>query len=271
MIQTITTRRSFKTLFLIFLLAFLTGCAATGKYSNPADPYEGFNRGVHKFNKKLDTYALKPIARLYKAIVPKPISRAISNFFGNLGEVPTVINDVLQANFYLAISDSWRFLINTTVGVGGLFDVATQMDLPRHKQDLGLTLARWGYTKSAYLVLPFFGPNTVRDAIALPINYSLFTVYPHIQNIPLRNSLIALNIVNRRATLLDLEKLVNQASFDPYVFERNAYLQRRKFLIKRISHTESEPTDDKDDVYLETGTSTKENQDDEYYLEDETS
>jgi len=242
-------RNLIKPVLLLLVAIFISGCASTGgRFNNPADPIEGFNRGVHHFNRTLDDYALKPLAKLYNFILPRTIITHINNFFSNIGEIPTIANDLLQFNIPQALSDFWRLLVNSTVGIAGFFDVASDIGLHHHSTDLGLTFKKWGYENSAYLVLPFFGPSTVRDAIALPINYTLFSVYPRIHDTTLRYSLIGWNIVNRRAVLLEIEDVVRQAAIDRYIFERNAYLQRRKFLSRR---TAGEDELDEEDLYFE--------------------
>lgn len=207
------------------------------------DPYENYNRHAFRLNQTLDKVFFRPIATVYKTILPWPVTKGISNFFSNLEQVPTIINDVLQANFYAATADTWRLFINTTIGLGGFIDVASRIDLPAHTQDFGLTLAKWGYKSSAYLVVPILGPRTVRDTISWPINYGVFSVYPYINDIAWRNGLTAGSFVNARAQLLDFDQTLKQVSFDPYVFQRNAYLQRRSYLIQQ-NNTSKASTDD---------------------------
>lgn len=200
---------------------------------NPEDPYEPFNRVMFTFNDWVDKLVLKPVATVYNAVFPKPVTKCFSNFYSNIDNVPTIINDVLQFNFYQATSDTWRLLINSTVGILGLFDVATHIGLEPNSEDFGLTLARWGYEKSNYLVLPFLGPQTVRDAISWPINYQYMTIYPAINPISARYQLYTAGIVVRRAELLRYQDVFQQATLDKYVFMRNAYMQRRAYLIER--------------------------------------
>ena len=220
--------------------------AADGlKPINPDDPYEPFNRVMFTFNDKLDKFVLKPIATLYNKIIPKPLTKGISNFFSNVDTVPTVANDVLQANFYQATSDAWRLVINTTVGILGFFDVATTVGLEYNYEDLGLTFARWGVTSSNYLVLPFLGPSTVRDAIAWPINYEYLTIYPYITPVSARYELYFTNLISKRADYLHYNDVMEQATLDKYVFMRNAYMQRRAYLIERNKQLGDPYLDDK--------------------------
>ena len=198
---------------------------------------DSYNRNMHGFNQGFDAMLLKPAADTYNAVTPYPIQKGISNVFANVAQIPTIINDVLQADPKQALSDTWRLAVNTTLGIGGIFDVAEHMGLPPHKEDLGLTFATWGWKKSRYFVIPVLGPSTFRDALAILPNYYLFTVYPHIK--PARDvwALIVANAISYRASFLGFEGVRKNAAFDPYVFEKNAYLQRRNFLIEEnIAH-----------------------------------
>jgi phospholipid-binding lipoprotein MlaA len=148
-----------------------------------------------------------------------------------LGQLPTVANDILQLNFYQAMNDSWRFVINSTVGIGGLFDVASRIGLKYYANDFGLTLAIWGWRDSTYLVLPLFGPNTIRDVVEIPVDY-YFSVYPYLRPPSRSWQLYGLGIIDRRAQLLQFQSVFEQAAIDKYVFTRNAYLQRRAYQIE---------------------------------------
>ena len=210
---------------------------------NLNDPYENYNRHAYKMNKKLDQVIFKPAATLYKAATPAPVRKGVNNFLSNLSQVPTVINDVLQGNFRGAGKDLARFAVNTTVGLAGFIDVASNMGLEKNPQDFGLTLAKWGYQCSNYVVLPILGPSTVRDTINWPIYYQM-TVYPYIPDESLRYTLLGLDFIDTRTQLLDIDPVIEQ-SFDPYVFERDAYLQRRNYLIRKnagLSDKEATPT-----------------------------
>lgn len=208
----------------------LIGCATTAS-KDKRDPFETFNRHAYHLNKAIDTVILTPAATIYNGVVPWPARKGISNFFSNLNEVPTFVNNLLQANPKAAYATFWRFAINSTLGIGGLFDVATKLGLPQRREDFGLTLAKWGDKHSPYLVLPILGPLTVRDAFAKPFDY-LFSIYPHVPVNP-RNYMYATNIVNLRASLLEVQGVVDEAALDPYTFEKNAYLQHRDSLIKQ--------------------------------------
>jgi phospholipid-binding lipoprotein MlaA len=196
------------------------------------DPYESFNRVIFNMNEFIDRAALKPLATLYKNIMPKPLSKGVSNFFANFYTIPTVMNDLLQGNFYQTTSDAWRFTINSTIGVLGFFDVASSMGLEPNTEDFGLTLAQWGYKNSNYLVLPIFGPSTVRDGVfGLPI-YSFMTPYAYIP-MDVSYSIYALDITSRRAEMLNYQGVLDQVMLDKYSFLRDAYLQRRAYQIQR--------------------------------------
>lgn len=215
-------------------MIFNSGSALAQKPTNPNDPYESFNRAMFQFNEFVDRFFLKPAGQLYNAIVPHPLAKGLTNFFNNVDNVPTVINDVLQGNFYQASSDVWRLAINTTIGIGGLFDVAQRMGLEPNSEDFGLTLAQWGYNNSTYLVLPFLGSTTFRDGfIGFPTTYYGMSVYPYINPTRTRYELYMGSIIVRRADVLTYEGLLNQMSFDKYVFMRDAYIQHRNYLIQR--------------------------------------
>ncbi len=201
-------------------------------YAANKDPYETFNRPMFVINDWLDRLILKPIAVLYTKLMPKPLAKGVINVYNNIDTVPTLLNDMLQGNFYQAVNDSWRLGINTTIGLGGLFDVASGIGLEPNKQDFGLTLAQWGWVNSNYLVLPILGPGTVRDQLAIYPNYYL-TIYPYIESDTLEYGLLAGSFIVRRAELLRYQGVFEQAALDKYTFVRDAYLQRRAYLIER--------------------------------------
>lgn len=222
-------------------LLLSAGCAAT-KGGDSIDPYEHLNRKIFKFNTTIDKAVIRPIAKGYDFIVPPPVKRGVNNFVHNLNTIPDTINDILQLNFRQACSDGWRLVINTTAGVGGLFDVASHMELKRNYQDFGLTLAKWG-AETPYIVIPILGPSTVSDALGIVTNYYLFTIYPYIPDHNLRLGLLALDLVNLRVNLLSTDKMREQA-FDPYIFVRNAYLQRRANFVSRNAPQQQKDTQD---------------------------
>ena len=192
------------------------------------DPWEGVNRSIFAFNDTLDTYALKPLAQGYQFITPRMVQDGIHNVFNNLGEVKNLANNVLQAKFHSAGVDTSRFLLNSTLGLVGMIDVATPMGLQRSDQDFGQTLGHWGVNSGPYLVLPFLGPSTLRDAPAiLPDAYANPVRY--IGDVPTRNSVYGVSMIDGRAQYLKSEKLITG---DKYNFIRSVYLQSRAFKIQ---------------------------------------
>jgi len=196
--------------------------------SEESDPWEGFNRGVFAFNDTLDKYFLKPVATGYDRFTPQVVQTGIGNFFSNLGEVSTIVNDLLQGKFKQAGLDSTRFLVNTTVGVVGLIDVGSRIGLEQHDEDFGQTFGYWGMGPGPYLMLPLLGPSTVRDAFGRVPDYYI-SVYDAVDDESVTYALRGLDIVDTRAGLLEVEKLV---AGDRYTFFREAYLQRRDFQVR---------------------------------------
>lgn len=195
---------------------------------NPDDPWEGFNRKMFAFNDTVDTYTLKPVAKGYKAITPDPVERGISRMFSNVGEVVNVVNDLLQGKFRQAGNDTGRFVINTTIGLVGFFDVADHFGLPKNDgEDFGQTLGVWGVDSGPYLVLPLFGPSTVRDGPARIVDRFINPIN-EIDHVPTRNQIYGAEVISTRADLLEAEKFVRG---ERYSFIRDAYLQRRQFLL----------------------------------------
>jgi len=212
---------------LLLLLALPLSFIYASDDENNLDPWEGFNRITFKFNDTLDNYALRPLALGYTKITPKPMQYGIHNVFNNLGEIKNLSNNLLQANFLAAGKDTSRFLINSTLGILGLFDVASNMGMERSNQDFGITLARWGVPSGPYLVLPFLGPSTVRDSVSLVPDGMLSITYQlHPEHD--RYYFALLNGIDMRASLLDAEKIM---SGDKYLFLRNIYLQNRAYKI----------------------------------------
>lgn len=230
-----------KFLLSCLLAIVVTGCATTDK-----DPLEGINRGVYKFNDVADRAVIKPVATAYKSVAPTFIRKGFNNFFNNLRSITTVLNDLLQFKFAHAFTDAGRFVINSTFGLAGFIDVASMGNIPNHKEDFGQTLAYWGVGNGAYLVLPFLGPSTLRDATGLAVDF--FTTDPitythNIGEVRLSNQLRVAQFIDIRTELLDAGDLVDNASLDPYSFLRDAYLQRRANLIAD-GVASDKPTDD---------------------------
>jgi len=211
-----------------FCMLFLSGCVTVGP--NLDDPYEKINRKIYSFNSVFDKYILKPPAKLYAFAVPAPVRAGVNNVYNNINMFPTVANDLLQAEFQQAILDTWRFIINSSMGIAGIFDVASLCQLPLHENDLGITFAKWGDKHSPYIIIPFLGPSTIRDGFGLMFDYTFFTPYPYIHEDYIIESVLALRYIDLRSRMFDTDKLISQAP-DPYAFMREAYLQHRNFLI----------------------------------------
>lgn len=242
------TRRLFKTrgikkTLMASCAALCLTTAAAHAGDNPEDPWEGFNRGVFGFNKFADTYVLKPVAKGYDWVVPQPIDNGISNVFDNLGETKNFLNDVLQFKFADAGTDVTRFVINTTVGVLGIFDFASGWGFDKNTEDFGQTLATWGFGTGPYVVLPFLGPSNIRDGIGLiPDAYSVPQAY--IDHDQTKWSVYGVDVIDTRADLLAAEELVQG---DEYSFIRDVYLQRREFLASDGAVEDDFISDDFDD------------------------
>jgi phospholipid-binding lipoprotein MlaA len=221
--------RAFQLGKLAVAAALLAGCS-TVQTPTKGDPLEGLNRTIFTVNDKLDQYALKPVAKGYVFITPQPVRDSVTNFFSNIGDVYIAANNLLQLKITDGVEDIMRIVINTVFGVGGLFDVATLAKLPKHDNDLGLTLGHYGVPAGPYLVLPLFGPSTVRDAVGSIGNYYVNPL-SYIHPDGLSWALYGLNIVNTRANLLNASDVLEGAALDKYSFVRSAYLQRRQYLL----------------------------------------
>lgn len=205
----------------------LAGCATT---ANPDDPLEGYNRAMFSFNEQLDKVVVKPVAEAYEFAVPQPVRTGVGNVFGNLGDPWISLNNLLQGKLADGLADFMRFAVNSSFGLFGVLDVATEMGLGKHDEDFGQTLGRWGVGEGAYIVLPFFGPRTVRDAVALPAD--LVGQDPlQIDHVRTRNSLIALRVTHTRSTLLGTEKTLEEGTLDKYAYVRDFYLEQRRYKV----------------------------------------
>ena len=221
-------RHQFARLLLLPLL--VTGCASVEGPRDPGDPFEGYNRAMYEFNSDFDKALFRPVAETYEEYVPQPVNTGISNFFNNLDDVLVLLNDILQLKFEQTLSDFSRLLWNSTVGLFGLIDVATPMGLPKHNEDFGQTLGRWGVGSGPYLVLPFLGPSSVRDGAGLLADWQVDPVM-QVDNPDQRWGLIVVDAVDTRAGLLRATNLLETAALDPYIFLRDAYTQRRQNLV----------------------------------------
>ena len=229
------------------VLALVAGCASAPGSADPRDPWERYNRSMYEFNDALDTAIVKPVATVYRNVLPSPVRTGVGNFFGNLGDVWSFVNNVLQAKPEGALSSFWRVVINSTVGLGGVLDPDTEMRLDRRREDFGQTLGRWGVPPGPYFVLPVLGPSTLRDSAALPVDF-YGSVVGHVSDIPVRNSLIAVQMVDTRARVLGATELLDAAALDPYTFQRDAYLQKRRNDVYDGNPPEDEERYDLDDA-----------------------
>jgi phospholipid-binding lipoprotein MlaA len=240
-----------KRLFVIGALVGLGGCASTQGPADPADPWEGMNRGVYALNDGLDRAIFRPVAEVYAFVTPRPLRTCIRNAYLNIGEVWSAINSALQQRHFDAINTMGRFMFNTTMGLGGCIDVASMNGQPRIANDFGITLGVWGVPQGPYLVLPIIGASTVRDGAGDIVNLAgnqLDTI-GLIRNVPLRNSLWGLDFVVRREALLTVSKTVDSTALDPYSFIRDAYLQRREAQVLGDADAQSLPDyEDYEDV-----------------------
>lgn len=205
--------------------AALSGGAFAG--DNPKDPAEGFNRAMFAVNEALDTAIAKPLAKGYDHVAPLPVKAVVGNFFGNIADLMTGVNSLLQGKPGEAMNDWGRVLVNTTLGIGGAFDVASEMGLDKHHEDFGQTMGVWGVGEGAYLFWPVIGPRTVRDTAGFVVDSYADPVW-YIGDVPLRNSLVGLRYVDQRAALLPTDRIIEEGALDKYSYIRDAYLQHRR-------------------------------------------
>ena len=243
--------------FLFFIILIQFGLSACHYHcQNPEDPYEKINRDIYKFNMAFDATILKPPALAYQRYIPAFIRASVNNIYTNVGMLPTIGNDILQLQGAKTIHDVGRFVINSSLGLGGIGDVATKLGVPMHRNDFGLTLAHWGNLKSPYIMIPFLGPSTVRDGFGLIVDYTFFTPYPYIPDNALYGILV-LRYVDLRSQLLDDEKLLNNA-LDPYALMRDAYFQHRKQLMGLNKGIDATTEDSSQDLYVDDAPATNE-------------
>lgn len=223
--------RASRAVLLTLVIATLASCAHV---KNPDDPLEPFNRTMYKINHNLDTLIFHPLAFIYHATMPNFAKRGVNNFFYNFYEPTRIINFLLRAEFNHALEHTGRFFVNTTVGIGGLFDIASaRMNLPRRRSDLGMTLAKWGFRESTFLYVPIFGPTTFRDGIGYLIDIYAFSPWPRINPPSLVWTLYGVELLHRRAKLLPTDSLIEEA-IDPYAFIRDAWLQKRRSELRQV-------------------------------------
>ena len=232
-----------KTALMTGLALLATACATTN--NDPRDPLESWNRGVQSFNDGLDDYVMKPVATGYKTITPQIVDQGVTNFFSNVDDIAVIANDLLQFKLLQTGMDTGRFLVNTAAGLGGLVDVASHLDLPKHNEDLDQTLGVWGIPSGPYVVLPLIGPSTPRGVVGLagdtmsnPINWITPVAIPYGTG--------TLKTIDLRADRLADSKIVDQASVDRYEFIRNAYFQDRDYKVH-----DGNPPPDAEDLQME--------------------
>ncbi len=219
----------------------LVGCASTPT-ANPKDPWESMNRSVASFNDKVDDNVLKPVATGYRNVVPDLVQTGVRNVFNNFADMWSTVNNLLQLKPLNTAESLGRVVVNTVFGIYGIFDVATYIKLERHPEDFGQTLGYWGVPNGPYLVLPLFGPSTLRDGASLPVDFAVSPTQ-YINDIPTRNQVFALRLVSKRAELLKSGNMLEEASIDKYSFTRDAYLQYRRSQIY-----DGNPPDEEDTI-----------------------
>lgn len=210
------------------VLLAASGCATTA--TDPRDPLEGYNRAVHAFNVFADDTLMKPVSRGYKAVAPEPLRNMVRNFFANIEDIPIGLNNFLQGKFLDGWTDWFRVIVNTTFGVLGINDVASEMRLEKHNEDFGQTFGRWGIGDGPYFVLPLLGPRTIRDTAGWVVDFTADPV-SYTRPIAARNTALTVRFISWRTDLLDTTTLLEEAALDRYLFTRDAYLQRRRSLV----------------------------------------
>lgn len=226
------------------LMTLLGGCATTG---NPSDPLEPMNRAIYSFNDGVDKAVFKPVAEVYQAALPSFVRTGVNNFFANINDVPIALNNLLQGKPANAASDVGRVAVNTTVGVLGVFDVATKFGMEKHNEDFGQTLGYWGMGDGPFVMLPLLGPSNLRDTVGRVADFKLDPI-TYVDPSRDRNILWGSRFVSDRANFLGTSKILETAALDPYEFLRDAYLQRRRNLV----HDGSPPPEKDDDIEIKT-------------------
>jgi len=226
-----------KNIYLIIAL-ITSGCASV-ETTDPRDPLESYNRAAYAFNDGFDQYLLKPVAEGYDTITPAPVQTGINNFFSNLDDIIVIFNDLLQLKPMQFVSDTGRFIVNSTLGLAGFIDWASDMNMPKHEEDFGQTLGYWGVPSGPYFIIPFLGPSTIRDGTALLVDTQYNPIWQELESgfpINRRDQTVSWSLrivkgIDTRASLLKAENILNEASLDRYIFIREAYLQRRQNLV----------------------------------------
>jgi len=240
-------RKGIQLIVLSLVMSFLVGCASIpeGQPRSKKDPWELVNRNVFSFNESIDKYAIKPITKVYEFIFPVYVRERFSNVFANVGDVYTAVNQLLQGKPKTAVEDLTRVIVNTTFGIGGIFDVATEAGLEKHSEDFGQTFGVWGIKDGPYMMLPLLGPSNVRDTVGWAFDIQTDILLTYIDNIPVRNAITGIRIVDQRSKYLSSTSLLGEAAFDKYTFIRDAYIQRRR---NRIYDGNPPLIDEDDDI-----------------------
>ena len=234
------TRQPFINIPLFILFITLSGCSTLNRPSDPNDPLESYNRNMFEFNDGVDRYVLKPVAEGYDSITPWFVQKSINNFFSNLDDFVVIVNDLLQLKLRQFTSDTGRLLINSTLGLGGLIDWASDLNMPKHNEDFGQTMGYWGVPQGPYFVIPILGPSTIRDTSGIFVDTAEFDPIwrkvedglPALPREPDKAQVTAvIKAIDLRASLLKAEKILDEAALDKYTFTREAYLQHRKHLV----------------------------------------
>ncbi len=224
--RTLTFHSMLRLVALLCVAALASGCSTVEGPRSKLDPFESYNRSIYKFNDKLDKGILKPTAQVYEKTLPNTIKKGIKNFFNNLGDLPVIVNDLLQLKGQQAAYDTSRFIFNSTLGLGGFLDIATDIGLEKHNEDFGQTLGKWGVPTGPYFVLPVLGPSTFRDTVGRVAD-SPFKGIGYVTPNAAKYGLYGLDAVATRHSLLGASNMLGEAALDPYIFLRDAYLQRR--------------------------------------------
>jgi phospholipid-binding lipoprotein MlaA len=231
---------SFRVIMLFLSMLFLSACATTNSLDQ-RDPWEGLNRGVFSFNETMDDFVFEPVGKVYDFITPDVVDDGVSNFFGNLRQLSVIANDLLQFKFDQAANDTVRFFLNSTIGLFGFFDIAGEGNLHSSDEDFGQTLAHWGMGPGPYIVVPFFGPATVRDATGFAVDRSVFSPIAYVDDDAARAGLLTLEYVDFKSDFLTTTNLIGDASLDEYDFIKNAYFEKRASQISGSGFDESFP------------------------------
>lgn len=218
-------------LVIAFTLLISSGCATLDGPPNPDDPLERYNRAMFSFNETMDRAIVKPVAKGYNWIMPDFLNTGVTNFFSNLDDIVVFGNSLLQLKIKQAVETSARIVWNTTIGLLGFIDVASHMELPKQNEDFGQTLAFWGVDSGPYFVLPFLGPSTVRDGLAVPVDWILFDPVFQDRELNVTLTLLAIRYTDKRADLITATDIIDETAPDKYAYIRDAYLQRREYLI----------------------------------------